>query len=179
VSVRDHQRGPFHASGFELPEEDAPGVFRLVEHRLHRQDLPGAGRLDAAGDHHRHRDDASFNSDLLIQGINPEEGILLGQGPGLEVNHLRVELLVELRDLGGGDVLDAHGLGQALDLPGRDPVDEGLLDDRDQGLFRSPSFRDEERHIAALADLGHQQINRPHPSIDSPGPSSREVSRAL
>ncbi len=32
-------------------------------------------------------------------------------------------------------------------------------------------LRDEERHIAALADLGHEQIDRAHPGIHSPGPA--------
>jgi hypothetical protein len=38
------------------------------------------------------------------------------------------------------------------------PVDEGLLDNRDQGLLGSPPLRDEKRHISAFADLGHDKI---------------------
>ena len=46
-------------------------------------------------------------------------------------------------------------MGQPLDLLGRDAVDEGFPDDRNQGLIHPPPLRDEERHIAALVDYGH------------------------
>ena len=137
------------------------------------------GRIDAAGDHHGHRDHPAFDPDLLIQGVDPQEGVLLGQRTSLEVLNLGVEFLVELRDMAGRDVLDTHRPSQPLDLPGRKAVDEGLLNDRDQRLFRPAFLRDEEREIAAIADLGDQQINRPHPGIDPPGPSAGEVGRAI
>jgi hypothetical protein len=179
VSVGDAERGPFHAPRFELAEKDASGVLGFVEHGLHGQDLPGTGRIDPAGDHDGDRDDPSFDPDFLVQGIDPEEGILFGQGSRLKIGDLRVELLVELRDLAGGDILDAHRMGQSFDLPGRDPVDEGLLNDCDQSLFGSAPLRDEERDIAALADLGHEQIDRSQLGIHPPGPSSGEVGRAI
>ncbi len=121
VGVGDAERRPLHAPGLELAEKEAPGVLRLVKHGLHSQDLPRTGLVDAAGDHHGHRDHSPLNADLLVQGVDPEERILLVQGPALKIGELRVELLVELRDLGGGDVLDAHRMGQSLDLPRRDP----------------------------------------------------------
>ncbi len=71
VGVGDAQRGPFHASRLELPEEDPPRVLRLVEHGLDSQDLSRTGRINTAGDHHGYRDDPSFNTDLLIQGVDP------------------------------------------------------------------------------------------------------------
>jgi len=40
VGVGEAERRPLHAPGFELPEEEPPRVLRLVEHRLHSQDLP-------------------------------------------------------------------------------------------------------------------------------------------
>lgn len=179
MGVGDAQSGPLHAPRLELAEEGPPGVLRLVEHGLNSQDLPRTGGIDAAGDNHGHRDDPSFNPDLLIKSIDPEEGILLSQRPSLEVLDLGVELLVELRDLAGRDVLDAYRVGQTLDLPDRDAVDEGFLDDRDQGLFGPPSLRDEERDIAALADLGDKKMDRPQASIDPPAPRLGEVGRTI
>ncbi len=81
--------------------------------------------------------------------------------------------------VGVGDVFDAHGLGETFDLPGRDSVDEGFLDDRHQRLLRAPSLRDEERDISALANLGHDKIDRPQPGIDPSGSRPREVRRTL
>jgi hypothetical protein len=65
---------------------------------------------------------------LLIKGVDPKERIHLVQGTGPKIGDLGVELLVELRNMAGGDVLDAHRPGQPLDFPGRDPVDKGLLE---------------------------------------------------
>ena len=89
------------------------------------------------------------------------------------------EFLVDVRHLAGRYVLDAHRFGQPFDLPGADAVDEGLLDDRDERLLGSPSFRDEEGHIAALSELRNQKIDRPQSSVHSPNPGPREVGRAL
>ena len=141
--------------------------------------LTRTGRIDPAGDHHGHRDHPAFNPDLLIQGIDPEERILLGQGSVPKIGDLGVELLVELRDLSGGDVLDPHRPGQAFDLPGAHSVDEGLLDNCDQGLFGPPFFRDEKWNIAALPDLWYEKIDRPHPGIDPPGTHPGKVRRPL
>jgi len=179
VGVRDAERGPFHPPALELPEKDAPGVLRLVEHGLCGQDLPAPGLVHPAGDHHGHRDHPPLDPDLLVQGVDPEERILFGQGPGPKIGNLGVELLVELRDLGGGDVLDAHRSGQPLDLPGRDPVNEGLLHDRDERLLGPPSLRDEEWDVAALPDLGHEKIDRPQTRINPPGPRPGKIRRPL
>jgi hypothetical protein len=40
-----------------------------------------------------HEDDSILDSDLLVHGIDPEEGILLGQRPSLKISDLRVEPL--------------------------------------------------------------------------------------
>ncbi len=87
----------------------------------------------------------------------------------------RVELFIELRDLGRGDVLDTHRMGQVLDLPVRNAIGEGFLNGRDQRLFRPAPLRDEERDMAALPHLGDQEINRSHPRIDPPGPGPGAV----
>ena len=79
---RRRRGGPFNPPAFELPEKDAPGVLGLIEHGLHGQDLPAPGLVHPAGDHHGHRDHPPLDPDLLVQGVDPEERILLGQGPG-------------------------------------------------------------------------------------------------
>jgi hypothetical protein len=70
-------------------------------------------------------------------------------------------------------------VSQALDLPRRDAVDEGFLDDRDQRLLGPATLRDEKRHIAALADLGHDQVHRAHPGVHSPGPEPGKMRRTV
>jgi hypothetical protein len=87
------------------------------------------------------QDRSSLDPDLLIQGA---------------------ELLVELGDLAGRDVIDPHHVGQPFDPPGRDLVDEGLPDNRDQGLLRSPSLGGEERDVAALMDFRYDQMTVPN-----------------
>ena len=118
-------------------------------------------------------------SNLLVEGVDPDNRVLLLQGPGAECLHLGVQIPVELGDLGGRDVLDAHGAGQTLDLPGRNSVDERFLDDGDQGLLGSSSFRDEKRDVAAFSNFGNQKIDRSQAGIDSPNPSSGKISRSL
>jgi hypothetical protein len=63
--------------------------------------------------------------------------------------------------------------------PGRDPVDKRLLDDSDQSLLGSPPLRDEEGHVAALADLRHDEIDRPQPGVHPTNPRPRKIGRPL
>jgi hypothetical protein len=159
VGIGDAESRPLHPPGLELAEEGPPGVLRLVEHGLHGQDLPAAGLVYATGDHDRHRDAPSFHSDLLVQRVDPQEGVPLSQGTGLKLSDLGVELLVALRDLGRGDVLDAHSPGQALDFASTYAVDGGFLDDGDQGLLRATPLRDEEGHTATFPQLRDKKIS--------------------
>src|SRR3954447_7674895 len=49
-------------------------------------------------------------------------------------------------------------LDQPVDLAGRDAVDLGLLDDRDQRLLSPPARLEKAREIRALAQLGDPQL---------------------
>ena len=117
--------------------------------------------------------------DLVVEGIDPEEGIFLFQRPVAERIGLNGQLFVDLRDLAGGDVLDAHGLGQPFDLPRADAINEGFLDDRDQRLLGSSSLGDKKGHVAALAQLRDQKIDRPQPSVHPADSGARKVGRSF
>lgn len=145
MGVRDAQRRSFNPPGLQFPEKGPPGVLRFVEHWLHGQDFPSSGLRDPVSDHQGHRNDLAVDLDLVIQRIDPEERIFGLRRPVSEGIRLLGELLVDVLDLTGRDVFDAHGLGQALDFPGRDAVDKRFLDDGDQGLLGSAPLRDENK----------------------------------
>jgi hypothetical protein len=179
AGVRDTEADPMKAAPLELSEKRPPAVLGFVEHGLDGQDLPGSGLIYAVGDHQGHRNDLPVHPDLVVERIDPEEGIFLLQGAVSEGIGLDREFLVDVRDLAGRDVLDAHGLGQPFDLPGADAVDEGFLDDGDQRLFGSPPFRDKEGHVAALAQFRNQKIDRSQAGIHPSDPGPREEGRSF
>ena len=179
MSIGDHQGRPFHSPALEILEKRAPAVLRFVEHRLHGQDFTISRLIDAAGDHHGHGNNPALDADLLVESIDPDDRVLLLQRPGAKRFHLGVQFPVEFGDLGGRDVLDAHRLGQPLDFPGRDAIDERFLNNGDQGLFGSTSFRDEKRDVAAFSNLGDQKIDCSQAGIDSPDPSPGKIGRSF
>jgi hypothetical protein len=55
----------------------------------------------------------------------------------------------------------AHGLNQFVDRAGRDALDIGFLHNRGDGLLRHAARLEEAGEIAALAQLGNAQFDRP------------------
>ena len=88
---------------------------------------------------------------------------------GAPATHLRL----------GDPALGAKGSHQGIDLAGGDAADEGLHDDRIEGLV-DPTARFEDRgKEAAGAEFGDQQLQIPHLGGQGAGPVAVAVAEPL
>ena len=72
MGIGDHQLDAAQATSGELAQELGPEGFGLGGTDIHAEDLAPAIGIDAVGDDHGDRDDASGLADLHIGGIEPE-----------------------------------------------------------------------------------------------------------
>ena len=93
--------------------------------------------------------------------------------------HLLVDLLAQPADLALGDAAHAHRLDQIVDRAGRDALDVGLLDHRGQRLLGHAPRLQEAGEVAALAQLGDAQLDRPGARLPGRGRGSRCAGRAV
>jgi len=68
------------------------------------------------GDHQRQSDDPVLIPDLVVAGVDPDEGIFLLQKLTAKVFDLILKPLVDLRNLGGRDVFDPNTLANRSTL---------------------------------------------------------------
>jgi hypothetical protein len=108
-------------------------------------------------------------------GVQPQVRIPALKRPLAEDPDLLVQAAAQPGDLVLAQVVQAHLLDQPVDLAGRDAVDVGLLDDRDQGLLGPPAWLEERREVAASAQLGDGQLDRADPGA----PLARAVAVAV
>jgi len=95
-----------------------------------------------------------------VGGVEPQVGPLARRRPLQEGAHPLVDLLAELRDGRLRDARQAHRPHQAIDAPGGDAADPGLMDDGHQRpLGGLPRLR-EGREVAALPQLRDPVLRR-------------------
>src|SRR6266576_3127757 len=97
----------------------------------------------------------------FIGRVQPDIGPFAFERPVEEARDLAVDLAAQPRYLALGDAGHAHRPDQFVDRAGRDALDVGLLDDRRQRLLGQAARLEEAWKIAALAQLGDAQLNRP------------------
>ena len=170
VGVGDDQGHAREPPGHQAAQEGRPARPVLGGDEVEAEDLPVAVGVHPGGDDDGHVDDAAALSDLLGQGVEPDVGVGTGvEGAVAEGAHRLVEGLGQLRDLGLGDPVDAHGLDHVVDPAGGDPFDVALGDHRDQGpLGPAPGLDEPVGEVAAGAQLGDGQLDRAGPGVPAP-----------
>ena len=174
VGVGDDQLDPVQPAGAQRPQEAPPEALGLGLADVETDDLPAAGRMDAVGDHQRLVADPTRLPDPLHLGVQPQVRIGAGQGPLPEDGDLLVQAAAEPADGVLAHPLQPQLLDQPVDLAGRDPVDIGLLDHRDQGLLGPPARLQERREVAdPVRSLGMASSSSPDPGVPAALAGSR------
>ena len=181
VGVGDHQRRAGQPSSHQAPQERQPPGTILGGDHVEAEHLPMSLGIDPHGDHDGHIDDAAVLAHLLGQGVEAHVGVGTAvEGSGPERRHLGVELFGHAGHLGLGQRLDAERVHQTLDAPGRHTPHVALGYHRHQGPLGAPARLEQPaRVVAALAQSGHGQVDRPHPSVQGAGPVAVAAVRAL
>jgi hypothetical protein len=104
--------------------------------------------------------DAAVAARLYIGRIEPDVGPIAFVRGVEKGGDLVVDLAAQPADLALRHAGHAHGLDQLVDRAGRDALHVGFLDDRSQRLLGQPSRLQEDREVAALAQLGDAQFDR-------------------
>ncbi|SCE17590.1 hypothetical protein GA0115240_142178 [Streptomyces sp. DvalAA-14] len=122
-------------------------------------------------------DDPAFLTDLLGQGVDPDERIRPGvQRAVAEGGDLFVQVLGHGADLRLAQLRDAEGLGEFLHPAGADAQEVGGGDHRDEGLFGpAAAFQEPGREVAALPQLGQGEFDGAGAGV----PLARAVSVAV
>jgi len=81
---------------------------------------------------------------------------------------LSVEGGADPGDLAAADAGDPEGFDEILDPAGADAGDVRLLDDGEERPLGPPARLEEAREVAAVADLGDREADRPHAGIPAP-----------
>jgi hypothetical protein len=169
MGVGDAQPHAVQAPGTQAPEELAPEALGLGLAHVQADHLTPARLMHAVGDHQRLVAHPARLADPLHLGVQPQVRVGAFQGPLAEDADLLIQAAAQPGDLVLGHALQAHLLDQPVDLAGRNPIDIGLLDDRDQGLLGAPARLQERREVAALAQLGDGQLDRADPGVPLAG----------
>ena len=123
--------------------------------------------MHAVGDHQGLVADPARLPDPLHLGVQPQIRIGAGQWPLTEHADLLVQAAAQPGDLVLAHAVQPQLLDQPVDLAGRHPVDIGLLDDRDQGLFSPPARLQEAREVAARCAAWGWPARAPRPGCPS------------
>jgi hypothetical protein len=170
VGVGDHQLHPGKPAADQAAQDLAPERLGLGRADIDTDNLPLATGVHAVGDHQRAVLDPPAGADLLDLGVQPPIPISTLQGPLPKRGDLLIQATAQPRHLILAHPGQPEGLHQPVHLAGRDPVDIGLLDDRDQRLLRAAARRQEARKVRAVPQLGDGQLDRPDPGIPGPLP---------
>jgi len=166
VLVGDRQAHPRQAPGHQPAQELDPEGTGLDLAEVDPDHLATAGLMNGIGDHQRLGAHRAAIPDLQVLGVQPEigEGTLERALPeGLDTS---VELAAEGRDPVLAHRGDPQLLDQAVDLAGRDAVDVGLHDDRDDRLLAGASRLQEAREVGLATALSrHGQLDLPDPGL--------------
>ncbi len=176
MGVGDDELDPRQPPGHERAQEGRPGRGVLGGDDVEADDLAPALGVDGGGDDRRDVHHPAALAHLLGEGVDPQVAIgALVQGALPELGHHGVELGGEAGHLGLGDPLDADGLDQVVDPPGRHPGHVGLADHRHERLLGpAPGLEQELGRVDPPAELGHRQVlDRADPGVPRPGADTR------
>src|SRR5215213_3977230 len=123
--------------------------------------------MDPMRDHERLVDDATAVADLLDLGIEEQIGVGALQRPGAERLDVLVEQPADPAHFALGHA-QPEALDELVDAARGNPTDIGLLDDREQRLLRAPARLQERWEVAAPAQLGDLQLDRPRTRLPLP-----------
>jgi len=181
VGVGDDQLHAGQAAGDQAPQERQPAGPVLARSHLEPEDLPMPVGVHAGGDQGVHVDHPPVLADLHPQRINPAERVRPGiQRPVAERGDLGIEMAGHLRHLRARQRLDAQLLSQLLHPPGGHPEQIGGGHHGDQGLFGAAAVGQQPfREVAALAQLGHRELDRARAGVPLAGPVAVAAVAAL
>ena len=156
---------PPGAKGAQKP---GPKDLGLCGPDAQADDFPAAPGLGRHRDHRRDRHDPPAWADFEVSGIAPNIGPVAGQRPVQKLSDPVIphplgshqwrpmaSILAQLRDRALRDPAETHRLHQLVYPARGDATDPGLLDDRDQGLFRGLAGLEKAGKVAALPQLRH------------------------
>jgi hypothetical protein len=118
-------------------------------------------------------------TNLEIECVQPNEGILPFQGAVPERLHHLVQLLADAGDPALVDPGQSQSLQQIVHSPGTDPFDIGLLHHRQERLLRPPPGLEQAREVAPVTHLGDPQGDLAHPGLPDPLPVPITVGLSL
>jgi hypothetical protein len=148
VGVRDAQPNAGEPAGAQAAEELPPERLGLGLAHVQADNLTAAALVDPVGDHQGLVADPTRLTDPFHLGVQPQVRVAALQRPLPEHRDLLVQPAAQPGHPILGHAGDAELLDQPVHPPGRDAVDVGLLDHRDQGLL-DPAARLQERREGA------------------------------
>lgn len=165
VRVADHELDPAQPPRDQAAQELQPKGAVLARPDVQPEHLPLAAQADPNRNHHREGHHASILPDLHECCIEPGVGVASLQAPLPEPLDRRVEIRTQSGDLALADSRHPQRLDQIVHAPGRDAVDVGFLDHRDQGLLGPLAGLEQTREETPVAHPGHLQLERPDPGV--------------
>ena len=115
-------------------------------------------------------EDEIFRASSFGNGVHS-----IGKRPIPKLIDLLIESFGHLADLTSGQIFNAKTLCQLLHFPSGNALYKCLLNDLNERSLTALAFRDKERDITALTNLGHHEVHRSHAGIQTP----RTVSAAV
>jgi hypothetical protein len=178
VSVGDDQLHADQAAGDQAPDELRPERLGLRLADVQADDLPPAGLVHAVGDDHALALHPATVTHLLHLGVEEQVQVAALQRPGAKRLDLLVQAGADAADLTAADA-QPETLDELVHAAGRHPAHIGLLDHRQQRLFRALARLQEAREIRAPPDLGDLQLDRPGPRLPLARPIAIAMRRAI
>ena len=172
MGVGDHELHAGQAAGHQPAQERQPARPVLPGSDVEAEDLAVPVGVDRGGDQGVHVDHPAVLAHFHGERVDPTERVGAGIQRSLaKGGDLGVEVRGHLADLRARQGLDAELVGQLLHPPRRDSEQVGGGDDGDQGLLGAAAVGQQPvREIAALAQLGHRELDGPGAGVPVPGP---------
>jgi hypothetical protein len=169
VGIGDAQPDPGQPAGAQATQELPPERLGLGLAHVGPQHLTAAALVHAVGDHQRLVAHPTGFADPFDLGVQPQIRIPALQRSLREALDLLVQPAAQPRDLVLAHPGHPELLDQPIHPPGADPVDIGLLDDRDQRLLGAPAWLQKRRKVRALAQPGDRELQLTDPGVPDAG----------
>jgi hypothetical protein len=143
------------------------------------ENLAPAVAVDPDRDDHGNRDAATLLAHLHIGRIDPQVGPVAFDRTSKESLHPLIDLLAKPRDLALGDAAHPHRLNEIVDRTGGDALHVSLLHHRGERLLGHSARLPEAGEVAAPAQLGDAQFDRPGAGLPIPLAVAVALDKAL